>query len=269
MSVKKGSFEIDNPQNFAGVGKEFPSNSSIRSFTFYGAYVPDDDLKMSEVWNVKRCAHEDAGECIGYETVPRSKVDFVFDLSRFPLGFSYTHLYKEQIRVSGFSLGLTPSPYVRFIFGMNQNHWETGFYGSLGLEYNEASYELQACYHDWDENGIFSVTCRNSEAKNKKISNILYGFGGYASFNLKPFAISYSPAISHPWSSRELPVGGSRSFLDQVNVTIEYPLLLTQYVGLSFWIGEHWKLSAGSNLMSGIYFNDMLWSVIGSIGFWF
>jgi hypothetical protein len=44
---------------------------------------------------------------------------------------------------------------------------------------------------------------------------------------------------------------------------------VSQYVGLSFWITDHWKISGGVTFLTPVDFNDFAMTGNTSVGFWF
>ncbi|MFA6342560.1 MAG: hypothetical protein WCX75_06875, partial [Fibrobacteraceae bacterium] len=93
---------------------------------------------------------------------------------------------------------------------------------------------------DWIKEGSGSV-------HKEKFVHMRAGLGGYGSLYWREYALTYAPSIYQPWFTNSL---------SDMYTQFDFPLIVNQYIGASAWLGNHWKLSMGVNVISG-------WNLIG------
>ena len=82
-------------------------------------------------------------------------------------------------------------------------------------------------------------------------------------------AISYSPLLYVPTIEQEYELQENDMHGNSLRTRVDNPFILSQYAGVSKWIGEHWKVSLGATVLSSLYFNDFYLTANASLGFWF
>lgn len=253
ISMSQGRFDVPAPHNFNGVGKALPEKSSISNVTISVAYVPKDSLRIRGLYNNSKNS-----------TFEKSPVDFMYNLNRFPVMVSYMYLYKSQLYVAGVSVGVGKFLYGRFIFGINSKNMELGMYGDLGYGFDQGSYD----YRYYGGSGLFGDGPSGDSAyTDKYIGHFVTSFGFYMSYYYGSFGVTYSPLVYAPWQRRDLPVNAKTE--GDYDINFRFPKIVSQYVGLSYWFTEHWKLSGGVTILTPVSFNDLAVNANTSIGYWF
>ena len=249
VCLSKGRFSFPVAHSFTGVAKELPENSSIDNGTVSLAYVPDASLRVSGVRNYG------------------ATIDFVYSLNRFPLMVSYMHLWKRQTAVFGFGFGGGRYIYGRFLAGLNQKHFEWGGYFDLGYSFDRGSYE----YSFYESSGLglggeeFSHY-GDSTYSEKYIPHLTLAFGGYISYYNGAFGVTYAPSLYAPWCRSDLPINAFNS--GNYDISFSFPIILSQYVGISFWLTEHWKIAGGATFLIPQSFDGLAITANTSISFW-
>lgn len=263
MSLSKGQFEAPAHHHFIGAGRNLPENSSINSLTLSGVYVPEEKMRLHGVYNDPKECDSETKDCF----FEKSRIKFWYRLDRYPLKGSYTRLYKWQELVAGFEIGVSKYLQGRFIFGLNDKNYEVGMYGDIGYGFNKASYDYKQ-----EEYTLFSLVGENghlygeSSYSDEYIGHFITAFGGYASLYYGVLGVTYSASLYAPWARRDLPISESH---DDFDVFFDFPKFLSQYLGMSFWITNHWKFSAGATLLSPVNMEEFVVMGNSSIGFWF
>ena len=257
MSLYKGDFEAPAYHNFVGVGKNLQENSGISNITLSGVYVPDRSMRIHGLYNEPEDCDSEAKDC--YFT--KSRIKFRYNLDRFPVMASYTHLYKWQKIIAGVGVGVSKYLQGRFIFGMNDKNYEFGAYGDIGYGFGEGKYSYKQRAYDLfgDEYGEYRYS-------DKYIGHFVSAFGGYASLYYGSFGVTYSPALYAPWRTRELPISESYEDFDTF---FDFPKIISQYIGLSVWITDHWKFTSGATFLTPVNMDQLVVTGNSSIGFWF
>lgn len=258
MALSEGEFEAPVPHNFIGVGRFLPEGSSINSIALSGAYVPDASLRIRGVYN-------DPGEC-GDEYddcfFDKSRIDFRYNLDRFPVMASFTRLYKSRMAIAGFGAGISKYMYGRFIFGMNVRNYELGMYGDIGYGFGKGAYSYEQRVYSL----MGTTEYGKSSYSDNSIGHFVSAFGGFFSLYHGNFGVTYSPALYAPWRRRDLPI--TESFED-FDIVFDFPKIVSQYVGLSYWFMDHWKISYGGTFLTPVRFNDFVVLGNASVSYWF
>ena len=247
-NLTQGTFEIGVPDNFTGVGKELPNNSSIKGFSLSLNYTTKDEMKMKDVHNAE---------------LKESDID--------PL---VSDLFKSSNALSGgYSIGFDPGLYARVSGGINKEHFEVGAYFDLGLyDLGDVSFDYYECTTYTKSTGC-TETSEVKHFKEKNVWQVRLGGGAYTSFYWNSFALSYSPMIYLPtieqgYELKEQGVYKEETF--DFRTRVELPFVLSQYIGASKWINNHWKVSLGATLLSSLYFNGGVYPTANtSLGYWF
>lgn len=252
VSLSKGRFSFPVAHNFIGAAKELPQKTSINNMIVSLAYVPEESsLRMNDVKNDGK------------------SVDFVYSLNRLPVMVSYTHLNKKRSFLLGFGLGCGRYFYGRFIAGGNKKHIEWGGYFDLGFGFDSGSYE----YSYYESSGFFSTVGEgyihrgDSTYSDESIFHFVWTLGGYVSYYHGAFGVTYAPSLYAPWNRFNLPVYAMND--GDYDYSFWFPEVLSQYVGISFWLTDHWKISGGATFLTPIYFNSIVVLANTSISFWF
>ena len=264
-NLTQGTFEIGVPDNFTGIGKELPNNSSIKGLSLSLNYTTKDEMKMKDVHNTG-LKESDIDPLVSddddFTIMSRTKIkDFRYKRNRFPVSLAFTHLFKSSSDLSwGYSLGLDPGLYARVTGGINKKHFEVGAYFDLGLyDLGEVSFDYYECTTYTKSTGC-TETSEVKHFKEKYVWQARLGGGAYTSFYWNSFALSYSPMIYLPAIEQDF---GFRTRVD-------LPFVLSQYIGASKWINNHWKVSLGATLLSSLYFNGGVYPTANtSLGYWF
>lgn len=256
ISMNKGRFDVPVHHNFIGVGKELPPKTSINNVTVSLALIPEDSLKIRKLYNDS------------ISSFKKNKIDFNYKLNKFPVMASYTYYYKGAICIAGLGVGFGKYLFGRFVFGINDKHYETGMYGDLGYGFDKGTYDYR--YHR--SSGIsFGGEGYNiygdSTYSNSYIGHFVTSFGLYASYYYGAFGITYSPSVYAPWQRRDLPVNAQNN--GDYDIHFVFPKIISQYLGLSFWITEHWKISGGVTFLTPVDFYDFAMTGNTSVGYWF
>lgn len=256
MSLYKGRFMVPVIHHFVGVGGELPKKTSAKDLTLLMNYASDKSLRVHGVYNDTN------------EQSKKNPIDFKYSLNSFPLALSFTYHRKLGSGTIGVSAsGVTPF-HGRFSYGMNTKHVECGFYLDFGFGFDKGSYDYHYVETTTKNSLLFISTESNVVAGDSTYSNYSFHFllaiGSYVSFYYGPFVVSYSPSYYSPWIDSPLPANGSDH--GYYTIGFSFPAFLSQYVGLSYWLSDHWKISGGATLMIA-NFDD--WTVVtnASIGF--
>lgn len=275
--VNRGTFEIGVPENFAGAGKTLPENSSINSFSVGFDYTTSAEMKVRGVKNseLKLSDYDPLyyGSDDDFIVVKETKVEsFKYKRNRFPLTASYTRLTKKLSEFYGFSVGIDPEPYGRFIFGANKESFEFGGYVDLGLGVfgiGDVSVDYYECLHGYSKE---ERCTERTEEKYFEVNDAGFwraGLGAFASYFVKNFALSYSPYLYKPFLQEFFDIKDEDGISSEFGIPVIYPWVLSQYVGASLWLNEHWKVSLGVTVLNSLDFDDFFLTANGSIGFWF
>lgn len=230
VEMTKGRFKIPEIENFNGVGKFVPEQTLLKGFSFSVAKAKDREIPM-DVSNEK----EDFSDSI---TLPNSKIDFAYVHKAWDFAGTLDFLYKDNVLLSGLSLGFNSSPtaYIRGVLGINLKHFESGLFGYLSLgKFTGACTGFRYWGSDYDM-GSYSPAHKDTDEENfsEKIVTTTAA-GTYASVYAGPAALSGSISMFSPWGGTE----------DRMDLTFEFPYLFKAYLGTSLWIGDHIKISAG------------------------
>ena len=255
ISMNKGTFDVPVQHNFIGVGKELPPKTSINNVTVSLAFVPEDSLRIRKLYNDSTSSFK------------KSKIDFNYKLNQFPVMASYMYYYKGHICIAGLGVGFGKYLFGRFVFGINDKHYETGMYGDLGYGFDKGAYD----YRYYEASGFVTTEgfsrSGDSTYSNKDIGHFVTSFGLYASYYYGPLGVTYSPSVYAPWRRRDLPVNAQNN--DDYDIFFDFPKIISQYLGLSFWIMDHWKISGGVTFLTPVDFSDFVMTGNTSIGYWF
>ena len=278
-NLTQGTFEIGVPDNFTGVGKELPNNSSIKGFSLSLNYTTKDEMKMKDVHNAE-LKESDIDPLVSddddYTIMSRTKIkDFRYKRNRFPVSFAFTHLFKMNSELSwGYSIGFDPALYARVSGGINKKNFEVGAYFDVGL-YNlgDVSFDYYECTSHSPKDGC-SETSEVKHFEKKNVRQARLGGGAYTSFYWNGFALSYSPMIYWPTVAQSYDLKEKNKYNKEetfdFKTRVEQPFVLSQYIGASKWINDHWKLSLGATLLSSLYFNSGAYPTANtSLGYWF
>lgn len=260
ITMNKGRFDVPVQHNFIGIGKELPQSSSISNATVSVAYVPEDSLLIRDLYN------ESSSDFY------RSKIDFKYKLNRFPVMASYMYFYKGEYFVAGAGVGLGEYLFGRFVIGVNEKNFEFGFGGDLGYGFGKGAYDYR--YHrssGFSFGGEGYSIYGDSTYSDSYIGHFVTSFGLYASYYYGAFGITYSPSVYAPWQRRDLPVNAKDNIESDgaYDVKFKFPKIVSQYLGLSYWITDHWKISGGVTFLTPVEFNDFVLTGNTSIGYWF
>ena len=253
--ILKGEFEAEPPQNFVGVGKELPKNSTLNGFTVSGVYVPNIRMHVDNLYNVY------PGDGDGEGRIKGAKVNFWYELDKFPVMASYTKLFKMDQVVGGFSLNVGKNFFGRFIYGLNRKNYEAGVYGDIGYGFNKSHYIfMPGCYNSLDKYNNCSV-----DTVSVTQGHFVSSFGAYFSAYFDDFGFTYSPMAYGPWRAAYL----DAYYNSDINLEFDFPLIFSHYVGISFWLMDHWKFTGGASFLHAWEYEKFY--VIGnaSIGYWF
>jgi len=278
-NLTQGSFEIGVPDNFTGIGKELPANSSIKGFSLSLNYTTKEEMKMKNVHNAE-LNESDIDPLTAndndFTIMSRTKIeDFRYKRNRFPVSFAFTHLFKAKETSSwGYSIGLDPGLYARLAGGINKRHFEVGAYFDLGLyDVGDVSFD----YYECSSITRGSDCTEKSEVKHfneKNVRQARLGGGVYTSFYWNGFALSYSPMIYWPTVEQEYELKETNEYNHEetfdFRTRVEQPFVLSQYIGASMWFNEHWKVSLGATFLSSLCFNGGVYlTANSSLGYWF
>ena len=273
-NLTQGSFEIGVPDNFAGVGKELPANSSIKGFSLSLNYTTEEEMKMKNVHNAELKESDIdplTADDDDYTIMSRTKIkDFRYKRNRFPVSFAFTHLFKAKESFSwGYSIGLDPGLYTRIVGGINKKNFEVGAYLDLGLyDVGDVSFDYYECTNYTKDKGC-TETSEEKHFKEKNVRQARLGGGAYTSFYWNGFALSYSPMIYWPTVAQDYDLKDIGLY-DGFRTRVEQPFVLSQYIGASKWFNEHWKVSLGATFLSSLYFNGGVYlTANSSLGYWF
>lgn len=258
LALTEGEFEAPVPHNFIGVGRYLPESSTINSITLSGAYVPSATLRVRGLKNEPEDCNEEYTDC----DFIKGHIDFLYRLDRFPVMASFTRLYKSRIAIAGFAAGISKYMYARFIFGMNNKNYELGMYGDLGYGFSKGAYSYKQREYSLFE----SLEYGESSYSDDNIGHFVTAFGGFASIYYGNFGVTYSPTLYAPWRRRDLPI---KEDYEDFDTFFDFPKIVSQYVGISYWITDHWKLSYGGTFLTPVGFNDVAITANTSIGYWF
>lgn len=253
--ILKGEFEAEAPQNFVGVGKELPQNSTLNGFTVSGVYVPNIRMHIDNLYNVYP-GDEDDKETKG------AKVNFWYELDKFPVTASYTRLYKAGMVAGGFSLNVGKNFFGRFIYGLNQKNYEVGIYGDIGYGFNKSEYiYLLGC----DGSEYPYRNCEEADTISATQGHFVSSFGSFVSLYYDGFGFTYSPMAYGPWRATNV----DNHYKDGIDLEFDFPLIISHYVGVSFWLMDHWKFTGGASFLHAWEYEKFY--VIGnaSVGYWF
>lgn len=251
MAINKAEFEVNSHPNFIGIGKNAKKNTKMQSATLSGTYVYRDEVRVEKFENDVAVVEKNHSEY--YARQINKKADFSYRFKGFPVAFNYASLYKGNILLSGYSLGLDPTPFIRYVFGVNCPFFEVGAFGDLGVSVNNASYEYKRVFTN-------QKSVEDGKKHDASYGYLWANFGAFASIYVGGFSINYSPSYFAPWR---------KSFLDQYDDLFDFPEIIVQYVGLSQWFGNHWKFSLGVNIANSTNFDNYAISGTGSLGYWF
>ena len=279
-NLTQGSFEIGVPDNFAGVGKELPANSSIKGFSLSLNYTTEEEMKMKDVHNAK-LKESDIDPLVSddddFTIMSKTKIkDFRYKRNRFPVSFAFTHQFKAKDDLSwGYSIGLDPGFFTRVFGGVNKQHYEIGAYFDLEFyDTGDVSFDYYECTSYTLNNGCTETSdVKHFEEKNVRQARL--GGGLYTSFYWNGFAVSYSPMIYMPsveqgYESELEDMGAYDKENYEFRTRVDQPFVLSQYIGASKWINDHWKVSLGTTLLSSLYISDGVYlTVNSSLGYWF
>jgi hypothetical protein len=279
-NLTQGTFEANVPENFSGIGKELARNSSIKGFSLSLDYTTSKEMKMRNVENAK-LKESDYDPLISesdgdYTIMSETKIkDFRYKRNRFPVSFAFTHLFKanENDFTWGYSIGLDPGLYARIAGGINKKHFEVGAYFDIEfVNFGDVNFDYYECTSHTKENGCLN-TSEEKHFKEKNVRQSRLGGGFYVSFYMHGFAVSYAPFIYVPASLQAYDLEETNehetTIYDGFHTRVDQPFILSQYIGISKWINEHWKLSLGSSLLSNMYLDDVYLTVNSSLGYWF
>lgn len=279
-NLTQGTFEANVPENFSGIGKELARNSSIKGFSLSLDYTTSKEMKMRNVENAKLkksdydpLISESDGD---YTIMSETKIkDFRYKRNRFPVSFAFTHLFKanENDFTWGYSIGLDPGLYARIAGGINKKHFEVGAYFDIEfVNFGDIDFDYYECTSHTKESGCLK-TSEEKHFKEKNVRQSRLGGGFYVSFYMHGFALSYAPFIYVPASLQAYDLEETNehetTIYDGFHTRVDQPFILSQYIGISKWITDHWKLSLGSSLLSNMYLDDVYLTVNSSLGYWF
>lgn len=275
--VNKGSFEIGVPENFAGVGKAIPENSTINSFSVGFDYTTSAEMKVRGVKNseLKLSDYDPlyGGSDNDFTVIKETKVkSFKYKRNRFPLSASYTRLTQKSSEFYGFSAGVDPEPYGRFIFGANKESFEFGGYVDLELGVfgiGDVTVDYYECLYVYSKEERCSERTEERHFETDDGAFWRAGLGFFASYFVKNFALSYSPYLYKPHLQEFFDIKDEDGISAEFGIPVIYPWVLSQYAGASLWLNEHWKVSLGVTVLNSLDFDDFFLTANGSIGFWF
>lgn len=258
ISVLEGDFEIALPYTFSGIGKELPKDSAIRNVTITAKYTSDKIIPLENVYNAE------------YNwALHRSKANIAYVIELFPVALEYSKITKATSKVFGYTLGLSPFPYTEFIYGYNGEHVEFGLTSYLGIDFMHQAYYQFESYCEEVGIGVSSEYDRKGY-KAENLWHIKAAIGGYFSGYWGNFALTYSPMIYQPYALHNgLSVGNKVTKIDYYDVQFHYPFLFKNYLGASYWLSDHIKVSAGLNLYSTFEFDNLYKDFNVSFGYWF
>ena len=230
VEMTKGRFKIPEIENFNGVGKFVPEQTLLKGFSFSVAKSKDREIPM-KVSNKEKVFSDSI-------ILPNSKVNFAYEHKAWDFAGTLDFLYKDNVLLSGLSLGFNSSPtaYIRGVLGINLKHFESGLFGYLSLGKFTGSYTGILYFGDDYEMGIHTPAHKSTDEKD--FSGMILtttAAGTYASIYAGPAALSGSISMFSPWGGTE----------DGMDLTFEFPYLFKAYLGTSLWIGDHIKISAG------------------------
>jgi len=248
MNLKKGSFDIDPPVSVTGIGKNLGRDTMAFSLSVSGNYGDNQRIASKRVWNREKSLTWRTVKEEGYYsdvettlTMPESKADLSYRLKTYQFTVSFDFWKKWKYTVLHPSIFLNPWPLLSVSYGYNGSFCEFGAFSYLGFSRNKSTFEYnylhfhQDYMDDWIEEG-------NGSIDKKNFVRIRAGLGGYSSVYWNGFALTYAPSIYQPWFTNSL---------SDMYTEFDFPLIINQYIGASAWLGNHWKLSMGVDVISG------------------
>lgn len=189
--------------------------------------------------------------------------DFYYKRNRFPVSASFTYLKKYEFFVHGFSVGINPDVYARYVLGVNAERFEVGGFVDAGINFfSENSFDFYECVRYSPEGCLEFSEIKHLDNE----GGWRLGAGLYASLFVGRFALSYSPSIYHNKGNLE---DADYEGVDWLEFRVNEPFVLSQYMGASVWVHDHWKVTFGVTALSPLNFDDLYWTINSSVGYWF
>ena len=254
MELVDGTFDTPIPKENHGVGREIPAHSSLYGFSVSGNYFIDREVEMSA-----RNRDTSFSETV---QMPDSKADVDYNLPEYNVSVDFNVLNKYETVVAGFGGGLQMgsyySFYLQFMLGVNRPHYEFGVYANAAFASAvNGSYRGYMYYAGSCEMGICQSPYKDTSLSTKEHRLQPFGtWGAFAGAYFGPMGLNVSVAYISPWMGSE----------DDLELNIVFPGMISLYSGLSFWIGDSWKVSAGPTFFFGG--KDPVVSMGGALEFW-
>lgn len=243
IGMIKGSFDVPSFCDFKGAGRNLPKDTDYVGVSFSGSYAQRSEIPM-DITNKRKSPYEELN----------GDVDFTYKTQKLQAQAVLDRMYKGQVALSGFSVGLStdPSFFTRFFVGANMKHFEMGVFSALFFG------KWEGTYHPFMYTycGSYQSCMAYSSESWKETSRVVNGLGGYASLIVGDLAITSTISAYNAWLGKE----------DDMDLTFDMPYLYSLYGGASYWFTPHFKLTMGVTDVVNAKRRSLILG--GSLGYW-
>lgn len=255
MELVDGTFGTPLPKEFHGVGRNVPQHTLMEGITLSGNYFKDREVQAT-AYNKDTSFSETV-------KMPHSKADITYKLPQFNVNFDFELLKKFELLMAGLGggaqLGDYKSVYFQFMLGINHSFFEAGMFANAVFAFDvDSRFRGYRYYGSSYEMGYYSEPYKNTTLS-EETEYRLQPFGTlglFAGVYWGQVGLNASVTYLSPWMGSE----------DDLQLTIDFPGMISLYTGISAWITNSWKLSAGPTFLFGG--KDPALAFGGSLEFW-
>ncbi|WP_295683895.1 hypothetical protein [uncultured Fibrobacter sp.] len=253
-NIKEGSFDVNPPKPFWGPGTYiFPDEFYIRGTMSYS-------IEDKETFSLEKYEKEKSDK----KKTKNNNINYV--LQKNPFSGSVEFFCKKEIYDGGARLAIEPYPSVILFAGINALYGEFGFGLRIGYSKDDASYSGDYFYESpngaEDDNGKFQ--------EEHSYHNANYGIYMFSSiFVTEILSLNFSTGLYQPWLYRRSLYLENVNYPEDYDISIDFPFLLSQYVGVTLFLLDHIQLSTGETVFYSSYIEPIHWQTNISISYLF
>lgn len=269
-NIDSGKFDVYTPSPFYGAGTYiFPNTHYFRGSLSVFPKKQEHLVSFGETENSQVMA-VGGMHASDVEVVPQSEADLYYKLTNYYITGHIDFFQTINALEFGGRLGLNPYPYGLVTIGVNNIAVEAGGFLQFGISKN--SIECEGVYGiakydqmEYEWNHSLNNYSEDTQSTN---SNISVGFF-FNYFISNYLSLNFSNSLFMPWLFKTtLPISGTDAEKD-FDISIDFPFIITQYVGASTLLFGNIQLSPGISLYYVPHSEDLTWFIEYTASFLF
>lgn len=247
MNVSQGNFDAKRPPKVGGAMEHLDQTNKNRVAV---GYVRGEESTVS--LNGVRNQSVDKEEA----QLPASASAVNYSVKQNSLTLDYRHQNRNDNLGYQMGVGYDQMAYLFLGAGVNQEVFELGVNGLLGITRDKASYSGEGYYEDGVQLVGTWYEHQNISESNVNIDHTYLGASFYFSMYNEILALCYTATLAKPYGFNDALFAGGKEY----ETSIDLPLLVMQNVDIAYKVNDRIKVEIGFGNITGSAFAGQLWS---------